>query len=270
MHNKLSVTINDLSFDDYNRGQAFELSVGRIVDRSLTVQPAGHFLFTNNSWSPLKYEGAAIVSMLDGNVDNKNLSARLAKLQTELINHLEPSSAYYYLPKQSFHQTIANTLSETRFQKYILDSGLEESYPDLIMQAFDRIPSPNLNEPMRMRMVGLSVFGIAIGILGVFEEENDYNQIVKFRSAFYNDNQLNQLDIRMTRHFVGHVTLAYIESELTPSEKYRLATTVNTINEGLKNETNYFSIASTEFRRYYHLAEFIKQENYPVFNFLKA
>jgi hypothetical protein len=137
----------------------------------------------------------------------------------------------------------------------------------MVTQTFERIPSPNLSKPIRMKMVGLSVFGIAIGILGVFEDEEDYDQIINFRSEFYSDPYLNQLDVRMTRHFVGHITLAYIERELNPSQKYRLAMAVNSINEDLKNEDNYFTITSTEFRRYYHLAEFIKQDDYPVFHF---
>jgi hypothetical protein len=270
MQNDVSVAIQDLPFVEYNKAQLFELSSERTFERTLAIRQAGHFLFADDSWSPLKYEGAAIVTMLDENPINKNLSDRVAKLQSELMNVLEPSSAYYYLPKQSFHQTIANTLSEARFKEHVLDPGLEESYPDFVRQAFEKIPSPNLNKPIRMKMVGLSVFGIAIGMLGVFENEEDYEEVTKFRSAFYSDTQLNQLDVRMTRHFVGHITLAYIERELNPSQKYRLAMAVNSINEGLKKEDNYFTITSTEFRRYYHLAEFIKHDDYPVFHFMKS
>jgi hypothetical protein len=119
MQNDLSIAIHDLPFVEYNKSQLLELSPERIFDRTLNIRPAGHFLFSNNSWSPLKYEGAAIVTMLDGNPDNKDLSESLSKIQSELINVLEPSSAYYYLPKESFHQTIANTLSEGRFKKHI-------------------------------------------------------------------------------------------------------------------------------------------------------
>jgi hypothetical protein len=269
MQNDVSVAIHDLPFDEYNKRQLFELSPERIFESALAIRPAGHFLFSNNSWSPLKYEGAAILTMLNENPANKDLSDRLTKIQSELINVLEPSSAYYYLPKESFHQTIANTLSEDRFKKHILDSGLEESYPDFVMQVFGRIPSPDLSKPIRMKMVGLSVFGIAIGILGIFEDEEDYDELINFRAAFYGDAHLNQLAVRMTRHFVGHITLVYVESELHPSQKHRLAMEVNSINEELKSENNYFTIASTEYRRYYHLAEFIKQNNYPVFHFTK-
>src|SRR5215831_11807600 len=99
MQNDVSVGVHDLPFVEYNKAQLFELTPERVFERTLAIRPAGHFLFSNNSWSPLKYEGAAIVTMLDENPANKDLSDRLTKIQSELINVLEPSSAYYYLPK---------------------------------------------------------------------------------------------------------------------------------------------------------------------------
>jgi hypothetical protein len=269
MHDKLLVAIHDLPFDEYNRRQLFESSADRILNRTTAVLPAGHFLFINDAWSPLKYEGAAVVSMVDENPDNNKLIKRLVEIQSDLNNLLEPKRDYYYLPKESFHQTIANTLSEARFKMNIVDAGLEEFYPNLVKQAFDKILSPNLSEPIRMKMTGLSVFGTAIGVLGIFENEEDYDHIIKFRSAFYDDHHLTQLNVRMTRHFIGHITLAYVESELAAKQKKRLADAVNKINDSLKSEYNCLNIATAELRRYYHLAEFIRHEGYPIFNFLQ-
>jgi hypothetical protein len=269
MHSDLSILINDMSFDEYNERQLFELSPDRIEEKTSTAHQANHFLYNNDTWSPLKYEGAAIVSMLDNHPANLPLTNRLVAIQEELKNLLAPISSYYYLPKESFHQTIANTLSEERFEKHILEPGLEKSYPTLVAKTFDNIPSPHLGKPMEMKMTGLSVFGTAIGILGVFKHQNDYDEIAKFRLAFYEDYQMNQLGIRMTRQFVGHITLAYIESKLDVTEKNILAKAVNDINSSLKNEANYFYIGSAELRRYFHLAKFVKPNGYPAFHFLK-
>ncbi|AYL94471.1 hypothetical protein [Mucilaginibacter celer] len=257
----------DLTFEDYNQRQLHEISTERNRERALDARPAGNFIYKNDGWQPLEYEGFAVVSMLSENPGNEPLTARLIAVQKELSLNLSPRTAFYQLPPQSFHQTVANTLSADRFKQHILNAGLEETYPSIVANAFKRIPSTEGESLIRMKMAGLSVFGTAIGILGVFEDEGDYSQIVNFRSAFYADEQLAKLDVRMTRPFIGHITLSYIEQNLNKNQKEHLATVVNEINEGLAMEENYFNIALTGLRRYHHLADFMKKDNYPVHQF---
>ncbi|MFM9837803.1 MAG: hypothetical protein ACKVOQ_06025 [Cyclobacteriaceae bacterium] len=260
-------TIQDLLFDDYNRRQSLEVSIDSINQSSFNTKQAGHFIFENDFWSPLPYEGFAVVSMLDEDKVNEPLSNRLVGLQKDLRLVVEPSNGFYFLPPESFHQTIANTLSADRFNKHIVETGLEVAYPDLVKKAFETIPVFQLNQPIRMKMIGLAVFGTAIGILGIFENESEYKAITQFRSAFYNDAGLSQLDVKMTRPFIGHVTLAYIESDLDVNQESQLAHAMNEINESLKSEMNYFAISSAELRRYHHLAEFTRKDNFPIFRF---
>jgi hypothetical protein len=118
-----------------------------------------------------------------------------------------------------------------------------------------------------MKLIGLSIFNTAIGVLGVIESESEYQKIISFRSQFYSDPQLISIDVRMTRPFIGHITIAYIEQELDVLEKTKLATVVNVMNERLNHAAYYFQISSTELRRYHHLAEFKKEPYYPTFNF---
>ncbi len=255
--------ISDLSFEDYNKRQLSEISAERNRERALKAKLAGHFQYDNNAWSPLKYEGFAVVSMLNENEGNDELSARLVKIQQELRYNLLPKYAFYYLPPESFHQTVANTLSADRFKNNILNAGLEERYPAIVEDTFRKIQTPVFEEPVKMKMAGLSVFGTAIGILGIFESEEDYNRITHFRKEFYADGQLADLDVKMTRPFIGHITLAYIEHGLNKNQKDQLAIVINEINESLSEEENYFYIHNTGLKRYHHLAEFIGKDNYP-------
>jgi hypothetical protein len=258
--------ISDLSFGDYNKRQLFEISEERNKDRALKTVPAGNFCYCNNSWTPQSYEGFAIISMLSENEGNEPLIARLSEVQKELQYNLPPAYAFYQLPVESFHQTIANTLSADRFEQHILIAGLEEVYPKMVAEAFYQIPFVEDAVPIKMRMKGLSIFGTAIGMLGLFENEDDYDRIVRFRSGFYGNRQLAQLDVRMTRPFIGHITLAYIEHSLNKNQKEHLAVVINELNETLSSEENYFYISRTGLRRYHHLAEFIKQDNYPNYS----
>jgi hypothetical protein len=73
----------------------------------------------------------------------------------------------------------------------------------------------------------------------------------------------------MTRPFIGHITLGYIEQKLNKNQKGHLATIINEINEGVRSniKKNYFLISNTGLRRYDHLAEFCNADNYPVYQF---
>ena len=257
--------ISDMSFADYNKRQLYEVSADRNKERAFNVKPAGNFLYTGAAWVPQQYEGFAIVSMLNDNNENEALAARLTEIQTELQYNLSPAYAFYQLPSESFHQTVANTLSADRFKKNIIDAGLEAVYPSIVGGAFENIPEHDNQGPLMMKMAGLSVFGTAIGLLGVLENEDDYSRITRFRSGFYSDPKLTQLDVRMTRPFIGHITLAYIEHPLNKNQKEHLASVVTEINEALSREENYFNIAKTGLRRYQHLAEFINQDNSPTY-----
>jgi 2'-5' RNA ligase len=269
MNNNLTMAqagISDLSFADYEKRQLFEISAGRNKERALKTKPAGNFFYSNHAWSPLEYEGFAVISMLNENGENEPLAARLIEIQSELHINLEPCYAFYKLPSESFHQTVANTLSADRFKEHILNAGLEDAYPEIIADAFEQIPASDAVEPIRMKMAGLSIFGTAIGMLGIFEDADDYNRIVQFRKGFYGNPRLAELDVRMTRPFIGHITLAYIEHSLNKNQKEHLAEVICEINETLAAEDNYFYISQTGLRRYHHLAEFIKQDNYPVYS----
>jgi len=121
--------------------------------------------------------------------------------------------------------------------------------------------------PITMQLIGLTIFGTAIAILGTFESEENYRSITSFRSQFYANDALKTLDVRMTRPFIGHITLAYIERDLTPADRTQLAVAVNRINRELDKTPLLFRIAQTELRRYHHLAAFLTDDGYPVFHF---
>jgi 2'-5' RNA ligase len=257
--------MNDLSFAEYTDRQLYEISAGRNRERALCAKPAGNFAYHDGAWIPQEYEGFAVVSMLSENEGNEPLLDRLIAIQEELKYNLQPRYGFYQLPSASFHQTVANTLSAERFKQHILYAGLEEAYPEIIARAFNQILQPAETSPLKMKMAGLSIFGTAIGVLGIFENEEDYNRVTRFRAGFYGNEDLAALDVRMTRPFIGHITLSYVEHGLNKNQKDQLAIVISEINESLESESLYFNITNTGLRRYHHLAEFIKQDNFPAF-----
>jgi hypothetical protein len=260
-------SIRDLAMYNYNRRQLYEVSEDGINGAVSKLRPAGNFYYSGKAWVPNEYKGFAVVSMLNDNPGNEPLTDVLINVQKELQDNLRPLDGFYMLPPESFHQTIANTLSDDRFKDNIIRPGLEGNYPGMVRNAFSNITTFKQPTPIKMRIVGLSIFGTAIGALGTFEMDADYNRILDFRSGFYEDPQLASLDIKMTRPFIGHITLAYAEQKLNKNQRDHMANTINEINAQVFSKKHYFLISNTGLRRYDHLAEFNNAPNFPVYQF---
>jgi len=254
---------SDFSFEEYNQRQLSEISPERVAGKALQAKVAGKFNWNGTDWIPNDYKGYAIITQLNDLTSNLPLIERLTVLQKSMAEKLQPNHAFYHLSVESFHQTVANTLSADRFEKNIAAAGLENQYPQIIEQAFNAIHLPDFSEPAKMKMVGLSIFGTAIGLLGIFENKTDYERITNFRKDFYLNDRLSQLDVKMTRPFIGHITLTYIEHPLSEEEKQHLANTILALNEQLTKEENYFYLSNTTLRQYNNLGTFYTQNNYP-------
>src|SRR6516164_2391208 len=129
----------DLPYDVYQQRQLSELNGEKILERSREVRRADKFVFNGNTWVPVPYEGYAVVAMLDENKGNRTLSENVSGLQKKLVDLFPVKNALFPLPASSFHQTIANTLSTSRFQESVYDVGLEEEFPYIIEEAFNGI-----------------------------------------------------------------------------------------------------------------------------------
>lgn len=258
--------ITDLSFEDYTQRQWAELTPDRLLERASALRPSGNYRRNGKGWVPQSYPGFAVVSMVAENPGNDNLPGILKAIQAHLLEQCPWEESLCLLPADSFHQTIANTLSAERFWQHILRPGLEPAYPGLVAGVFARMPRRPAGL-LSMRLIGLSIFGTALGLLGVFEDESAYQKILDFRTAFYGDPDLSALDVRMTRPFIGHLTLAYIEDELTAGQREELAAAVHAINRSLEAAPPRFRLSLTGLRRYHHLSAFLREEGYPRYYF---
>jgi hypothetical protein len=259
----------DLSFDDYTARQYRELAPDRLHERAMIVKASGNYRYNSSGWEPQSYPGFAVISMVDENPGNESVVTVLSAIADGLIERCPWKEAIYLLPADSYHQTVANTLSEQRFVKHILEPGLEGAYPGVVERAFEGISSDGASGagPLAMKMIGLSIFGTAIGALGVFDHPADYQRMLHFRSGFYSYPALAALDVRMTRPFIGHITLAYIETDLTGQQRQQLAAAVHALNGQLKEVAPVFSISSTGLRRYEHLSSFRRKDDFPRYHF---
>jgi hypothetical protein len=196
--------------------------------------------------------------MVDGVPGNSYLADRLGWMQREVVRHFPAPGALAPLPPASFHQTLANTLSGDRHQRLVVERGLRESYPQRVTAAMAALPvSPSiLTTPVVLRIVGLGIFGTALGALGVFEHEHDFRRVLHFRDQFYGHEDIARLGIQRTRPFIGHVTIAYVERPLAPAERMRLVDLLAGLNRVIAERNILFHLPHAELRAYEHLAEF--------------
>lgn len=259
--------IAELEFDQYKQRQQQEVTLSGLQARVEKVRASDKFSCNNGVWTKEPYPGYAIVSMVNNNSGNEALLTTLKEIQDQLAKALQAPYKYYMLPSDSFHQTVANTLSSSRFEKHVLHAGIAEEYPSMISNAFDQLDLMVEDAPICMDMIGLSVFGSALGVLGTFQKQTDFERIIRFRDAFYTTAELNAIDIRRTRPFIGHITLAYLDGDFTTEDRLMLAETCHQINQRLLSEPATFKISNTELRKYNDLSHFQAHPHFPTYSF---
>lgn len=259
----------ELSYSFYQERQQNHVSPEQLYLDVEKVKASNKFIFQNGKWEITPYEGRAIVSMVDANPGNEIIASRLTEIKSELIDRLGDDTLYYMLPEASYHQTVANTLSATRFHRHIVDAGLKDKYPGIVAEVMASLYKSSTEQPVRMRMIGLSIFGSAMGLLGIFDNENDYKRIQKFREGIYSSPELNRLDIRRTRPFIGHITMSYLGRNPEEGERKRLVDSIIEMNQKIIKENLIFSISLTELRKYDDLSRFMRIENIAPYSFVR-
>jgi len=265
-----SESVSELTYEEYQLQQQQAVSPTALREQAERLKASDKFKFQEGSWRRMSYPGYAVLSMMDNNPGNGTTQIALRQLQQRLVEEVSNPQAYFLLPPDSFHQTIANTLSAERFRRHIVQPGLEKEYPTMVGQAVAQIDSVRADRPLEMQLTGLSIFGSALGILGVFNQREDFERIIRFRHQFYAHPELNGVGVRCTRPFIGHVTLAYVDGNFAATERTRLADVCTAINEELNACPLPFLISKTELRNYPNLAEFHRQPQFPTYSFLTS
>ncbi len=261
----LASTEIELAYNAYQVRQLHEVSPAGLRARVERIEPGNKFTFKTGGWSPLPYVGHAVVSMVEGHHENAPLLEQLRSIQNQLSYNVCDPSTLFLLPEASLHQTVANTLSDERHQRFVVDRGLAASYPAHVTSAFEDLPPSLALDRLSMRMIGLSLFSNAVGLLGIFDCEDDFHRVLHFREHFYGHERIGLLGIRRTRPFIGHVTVAYLERPLDSATKARLVEVAEAINRLLATRNVRFYLPKAELRAYEHLAEFKPLPGLPVY-----
>ncbi len=254
----------ELEYQAYQKRQYAEVSSEALHFRAAKLSKGGRARWDGTGWSPLPYPGYAMQAMLESSPNNAALLPELVYLQYEIISILDRPGTLYPLPAASFHQTVANTFSADRLQRHLIDKDKFEAFPEMVKNAISSFPATSEDQPVKMRLIGASLFRTAIGVLGVFENSKHFERIIAFRDQFYRQPELSALGLRRTRPFIGHVTLAYLEADLEESEQTLLAEGIAKLNTRLGKRSLVMEMPQAELRRYDTLSAFISEPHYPT------
>lgn len=260
----LPAEVTELDYNSYQSRQYEEISRMGLENRSASLRPGGRASWDGKRWTPVPYPGFAMQAMLQSSANRDSLCLELQDIQHRIVSSVERAGALYPLPPSSFHQTVANTFSDDRLRIHLVDKGLENDFPKRIERALAswRAPEPS-GPPPAMRLIGVSLFRTAVGLLGVFEKREHFERIIRFRNFFYGAPELVEVGLRRTRPFIGHVTLAYLESDLTVPEKQQLIDAICSVNERIRARSLFMEMPSAALHRYDDLSRFIPHLSYP-------
>ncbi len=261
-----ATTISEYGFEPYQQRQKRYVTEEQLKLSLDRLRYGNRFRYESGQWTPESYPGFAIVSMVESNPGNESLMPRLEYYRSRLEHRLGNPGICFMLPLSSYHQTIANTLSADRYKRYIVENGILEEYPHRIQRVFDEAPHVPLQHPIRMRLIGFSVFGSSMGLLGIFEERTEYQAIQNLRDFIYTHPILNEIDIRRTRPFIGHITYAYFGPEAENS-KAHIFEVLSELNKEIEREDLLFTIQHTQLRYYNNLSQFQIRSDYPTYHF---
>jgi len=266
MPNHSFADIKELSYTTYQQRQRDHVHEDNLPYLMRQIRVGDKFIYSSNGWSKTPYPGFAIVSMVNDQPGNKQVYQKMCAYRDQLEDLLPGDGICYLLPQESYHQTVANTLSAGRYHKYLVEQGLVSKYPDIVRQAFDSIKISQIANPIQMRLIGFSVFGSSMGLLGIFDSERDYEVIQQFRDEIYHHDMLNRLDVRRTRPFIGHITYAYFGPSIM-DYKSELTTSLIQLNREIEKEHLVVQFAHTQLRGYDDLSHFSLKASYPTYRF---
>ena len=259
----------DYSWQEHNRFIQSLLTPAKLRELCIGLTQSKRFLRVEKNSLPNPYEGVSIVSMLDNNANNASL-ASLLKTQLPIIRKsLDPEQHFYWLPFESFHQTLANMLSDDRFDQHLSDPYIfNKMLPQWVSEAFMDYQDKNQEIPLTLTAKGLGLLGSTLVLLLQMPEKSDYQRLMAFRNQFYRHPDLISLDIKRTRPFAGHISLAYYCGDLDPTSKQQLAEALVQINQSMVDQAIWqFNIYQTELRYYQDLTAFNKKVDFPALHF---
>jgi len=236
-----------------------EETIRKCVSQMKTV---GKFQESSDGlWEPVQYSGYTLITptLLDDR-ENTAFYRILCGIREELFwNILVPGIVW--APTIALHLTIGRLISGDVFANRVMNSR-EEALLFALSQLFSQISS---SSSLKYEVKGLSVSpqGIIAAIVSPITED-DYQRLQGFRDYLYTDKVIKHLGVERKSSFQGHITLFYIEEELSEKDQKMLTDAVTDINKRFFIKPLLFNLTQAEVRKFDNFSEFYRRDHWPV------
>lgn len=253
----------DDSFPEYQTKAKRLVTDEVILNNVSRLKPAERF----NGTEPRIYPGYTIITPPfedELNAENNSAYEKLARVQKELLKQ-SGNSIFTPVPSSSFHLTIADLISGSRFVEQQRVNGWEDRLRDRIGEIFHRAESPT---GASLLVSGLSLFTSVIVAIISSEDRSGYEQLINVRNMIYQDGELKALGVRKAPFsFIGHITLAYVEAKPDIQSATSLSRLLSQFNLHAFSNPLPLKVIQAELRKFNDMSRYYRQETWPVLHF---
>jgi hypothetical protein len=216
-------------------------------------------------WEAIPYEGYTLITpTFFDDQNNEACYSRLKNIQDVILNlSLISKPAYKQFvaaPAEAFHMTLARLISDDMYTQR-LQNTREDDFLAALSRLFEAMPSSgSLNFEVR----GIALFHGVIAALVAPATEQDYQRLQEFRDSIYNDPELTELGVERKRGFNGHISLLYLEEDLSGADREILAAQISDINQKFFAKPLLFTVIRGEVRKFNNFLRFYREEEWPV------
>lgn len=252
-----------ISYADYVKQVEHLLKENTIRGIANQVKTLGKFKKSNvGVWEPIQYEGYTLITptFLDDQ-DNAGCYGILNKVREDLWEDLN-FPQIVHAPATAFHMTVARLISSDIYETRLKNTH-EEEFLLTIQELFSRI---SLLGPLKFEVKGLSIFpqGVIAALVSPVTE-GDYQRLQAFRDSIYGDKVLTDLGVDRKRGFNGHISLFYLEEELSGNDRRILAEALIAINKRFFQTPLPFQITRAEVRKFNNFLNYYREGSWPVY-----
>lgn len=215
-------------------------------------------------WEPAAYAGYTMITPTFGDdAANRDSLNKLLMVKRELSDTINPSKIVE-APNTALHMTLARLVSGETFEKNRL-SIRENEFFNVFTQLFNTLHIAGL---MKFEIKGLVVFrqGVVAAVVSPAGED-DYKSLQLFRDSVYSNEELIRFGVERRRGFHGHISLFYIEEELSGGEKDVLAGAITEANRTCFSKPLPYTVAYAQIRKFDNFLRFYRGDNWPVYRF---
>jgi hypothetical protein len=236
-----------------------------IMETADNVKTLGKFRMSDNGqWEPVHYAGYTLITpTFENDFENTGSYKKLVDIKDVLSKCLDLSKIVS-APANALHMTVARLISAEVFENSIMNLR-ELDFLHAFTQLFPKI---SISKPLLFEISGLSILPQDIITAMVSPvKKDDFKCLQGFRDYIYFDKALIELGVQRKRGFNGHITLFYIEQELSSKERQILANAIIDINRSFFPNPMSFNITRAEVRKFDNFLSFYREDNWPVYKF---